>query len=334
MRTALATLLLCGLAACATRAEVEQIVLSSNAAMVGPWIERPGNAQDESWPEAVDRIERLIAEHPDQAVLVNHLRVRQAMLLTVNLQGALATEVWNRVDPAELRGNARDRALYAVRSELVWTYRALPPVEIWNVEDREFAERAIGKLRSQKGPDEVRDYFRIVAAQIAIKRANSMPQATEEDLDRIGTILSEEAKAFIANAPDAAVRWADGTQKEKNDTLAGARAISSMRGRVWFDEVVRLYEREAHQVGRPLDLAWTVVVRVRKDGAPVPDAVVTIHSKRHAAHRTKTDESGAATITSRVPGKFRVRAASGPDTFEKTLEIGHGVTVNVDLESP
>ena len=33
--------------------------------------------------------------------------------------------------------------------------------------------------------------------EIAIKRANSLPQATEEDLDRIGQTLTAEAKAFV-----------------------------------------------------------------------------------------------------------------------------------------
>jgi hypothetical protein len=109
-------------------------------------------------------------------------------------------------------------------------------------------------------------------------------------------------------------------------------AVPSMRSRVWFDQVVHAYRREARAVDRPLKLDWTVVVRVLRDGTPVPDAVVTVESPRHAPHATVTDGSGSATVSSPFPGKVRFRAVAGPDVFEKTVEIGHGVAVTLDLE--
>ena len=52
--------------------------------------------------------------------------------------------------------------------------------------------------------------------------------------------------------------------------LVASCAIPSMRSRVWFDQVVKAYRREAKSIDRPLKLEWTLVVRVLRDDAPDP----------------------------------------------------------------
>ena len=96
---------------CATQRQVSIAVAESNAALVSPFLDRaqPGGSGD-TWKEAVSKLDRLIAAHPAEKTLVNHLKVRQAMLLTVNRQDSLASMRWKDIDPGALK-TERDRAL-------------------------------------------------------------------------------------------------------------------------------------------------------------------------------------------------------------------------------
>ena len=80
--------------ACATKNQVKLIVANSNALMVDRYVERVGGKDDEGWEGAVAQIDALIAANPDEKVLINHLRVRQAMLLTIHTQITLARMTW------------------------------------------------------------------------------------------------------------------------------------------------------------------------------------------------------------------------------------------------
>ena len=106
--TILAALLASSYASCVTAAEVKSIVSDSNAAMVSPTLDQAGKAASDGWKAAVERIDKLIANHSDQPALVNTLRVRQAMLLTVHRHPA-AKEVWKLAGSEGL--NQRDQVL-------------------------------------------------------------------------------------------------------------------------------------------------------------------------------------------------------------------------------
>ncbi len=68
------------------------------------------------------RSARAALKNHTAETLVNHLRVRQAMLLTVNGQYNLAEQRWKDVDGSALT-NARDKNLYRNSETIVWWYR-------------------------------------------------------------------------------------------------------------------------------------------------------------------------------------------------------------------
>ena len=158
---------------CATQAQVKEIVATSNAAMIDvPDLpQADGDAVDEArLKAAVERIEAIITAHPEQSVLINTLRVRQAMMLTVANKPSAAGIVWNQVTKPTTQ---RDAALYSLREELVWWFGA---AKSFKDEDIEKGKRylvnidAVGKTLP-KGSN-TRAYLETMRAAIALSVAN------------------------------------------------------------------------------------------------------------------------------------------------------------------
>jgi hypothetical protein len=113
--------------ACATTAQVEEIVARSNAAMLaaGPLGDARASADPQQLTDEAARIEAFVAAHPDQPALTAPLLVRLAMLYATHRMPNLATEAFGRVDGAALHSE-RDRALFALREHLPWWYSRAP----------------------------------------------------------------------------------------------------------------------------------------------------------------------------------------------------------------
>ncbi len=158
---------------CATQAQVKEIVATSNAAMIDvPDLpQADGDAVDEArLKAAIERIEAIITAHPEQTVLINTLRVRQAMMLTVANKPAAAGIVWNQVTKPTTQ---RDAALYSLREELVWWFGA---AKSFKDEDIERAKRYLANIDAvsktlPKGAN-TRAYLETMRAAIALAVAN------------------------------------------------------------------------------------------------------------------------------------------------------------------
>ena len=179
-------LLLAGLlaltAGCVTKRAVEEIVGRTNAAMVSPYLDRADGDQPGGADKALAEIDRLIQAYPDNAVLVAHLRVRQAMVLTVQKHSALAEERWKQVSEGELKSE-RDKALYTSREVLVWAYRRLPVRAPLDANEKAEAKKHFLTLDEALEPVETPDisiYLNTIRAQIALKLANSMDEENEK----------------------------------------------------------------------------------------------------------------------------------------------------------
>jgi hypothetical protein len=162
--------ILLALISCVTQTQVKEIVASSNAAMI-VLPQADGGAVDEAkLKAAIDRIEAVIAAHPDQAVLVNTLRVRQAMMLTVANKPKAAEILWSQVTAPP---GQRDAALYDLRNEMIWWFGA---AKNFKDEDIEKGEIYLGNIDNVCNPlpkrSNIRGYFETMRAAIGFAIAN------------------------------------------------------------------------------------------------------------------------------------------------------------------
>lgn len=248
-----------GFAGCATTKEVREIVAQSNAAMVMvdvPGLETEKDPDDpDRWKAPVERIERLIAQHPDQPGLVAALRVRQAMLLTVYGQFAAANEAWSMVGDTGALG-ARDRALHALHSDLVWWFERAPDPRFGN-EQVARAGHAVARFASicdglPEGSD-IRFYLETMRALIALKAANSVnTTGNPERQQQVGADLVAALQRLEARYDDADEAWVKANGAAEAD--AHDQPLARLRARVWLLETIRAYRQVAADKG--LSPAW------------------------------------------------------------------------------
>lgn len=183
-------------AGCITTQQVSEIVVSSNAAMISPGLNVPGSESLGAWEEPVAQIDQLILQNEDQPTLVNHLRVRQAMLLTVNKQNNLAAERWKQVNSTALK-TERDKTLYQNRNALVWWYVRAPDMESLDPAEqddvRSYVSQLDQSLNNIKDPD-LKFYLGTVRAQMNYRVLNDADVATD--------VLQTQTSEKIAGALD------------------------------------------------------------------------------------------------------------------------------------
>ncbi|PQP35057.1 hypothetical protein C6A37_04495 [Desulfobacteraceae bacterium SEEP-SAG9] len=158
---------------CVTQTQVKEIVATSNAAMVDvPDLPQAdsGVVDEAKLMAAIERIETIIATHPNQPVLINTLRMRQAMMLTVANKPRAAKMVWIQV--AKPPGQ-RDAALYTLQEELVWWFGV---AKNFKDEDVETGMGYLGKIETVCNVlpkrSNIRDYLETMRAAIGLTIAN------------------------------------------------------------------------------------------------------------------------------------------------------------------
>jgi len=246
-------LLSCTLSGCVTQQEVKAIVAETNAAAISPYLDRPtgtGRQPATEWQEAVKRIDRLIEAHPDQATLVNHLRVRQAMLLTVNGQNNLALERWNLVI-AEALDSERDKRLHALHEALVWAYKNLKLTAGVDIAD---ASSRLDSFKTKTKDVEEYDlkiFLHTIRAEIALKLANSYDEDTDEAI--VEDLLAQELEVYIDAFKQADKDW---VKDNPTTDLSSAMTIQDIRRRVWLREIIKLYRAEGDGLSPKWSPPW------------------------------------------------------------------------------
>jgi hypothetical protein len=236
---------LLALSACATRGQVEAIVAESNAALVSPYVDIAGEGGGD-WEESVRDIDRFIDAHADNPTLVNHLRVRQAMLLTANGKRNLADQYWDLVQRDAL-SSERDRSLKDVGKHLSWWYQTAPDPAYLEPADAAAARTAFSTaLESTTEGTDIRIYLSTIRAQLEVRMARDsqlkppqaeLPASLERYIDAIGADQG----------------WITTLEGLEEQDLASARAIKAFRYRIWLRELIGAYKRVAEDLELSMD---------------------------------------------------------------------------------
>lgn len=235
-------------AGCATERRVNSIVAQSNAAMIPQVLRTPGEST-EGWQTAVEQINQLIAAQKNQPVIVNQLRLRAAMLLTVNNQGSLATEEWQKIDRGSLQ-TERDRALFDNATTLVWWYgRSTSPSPLAGAEVTR-AQSGISNLTatlsSLKAP-EIKIYLGTIRAGMGLKLSNDAAVNTTAQQAAVAAALANDLKAYVDLFSAADVAWVRANKSTKS--APQDKQLSTLRNRIWLRELIKEYKITATNQG-------------------------------------------------------------------------------------
>lgn len=196
LRPALFGLFLCVFfASCVTTEQVRDIVSDSNQAMLGQIVGSEVSELGETgrdWESVSRDILSFIAEHPDQTVTNNALRVRLAMLYLQNGKLALAESAFGEVETGgggltQALPRSRDRALYESREALLFMFAYAGAEDGLPAAERGRATNALTIFHNQiialagAGSIGIQDYFREAQALLALKYFRDIPFQESED---------------------------------------------------------------------------------------------------------------------------------------------------------
>ena len=242
--------LLAAASACATRAEVQEIVTESNAALSSPELVQADQAGGD-WKSAVQRIDRLISAHPGEERLIAALRVRQALLLTVYKQEALAREAWKLVKPGTL--GERDQAFAALSDHLVWWYKRGPETAPLSEPEREKAAGAARDIHARCAVltprSDARQFLATMATNISLKRAHDSPRMSPAGKEAVVVVLKEALKAYAGHFDDDDRQWV--VDNYSAVVPAGVEVLSQLRHRFAFRDLIKAYKAEAAKIPPP-----------------------------------------------------------------------------------
>ena len=230
------------LSGCVTQQQVKAIVAESNAAMVSPSLNIPEGEQGASWKAAVSKIDQLIASNPDHPFLVNHLRVRQAMLLTVNQRDSLAEACWKRIDGSALR-TERDAALFQNHACLVWWYKRASSAAPLDQQERPKAEGFIRDLSESidglEAPD-VRIYLGTIRVQMELKLLNSARINTPERRQAVVQGLADALEGYVGLFSEPHTQWVQ--EHWETDLMPEGMTITDLRHAAWLRQMIREFK--------------------------------------------------------------------------------------------
>ena len=228
-------------------AVIAGIVAENNAAMIEvPSIHSPNEPinSNEAWRGPVVKMDRIIEMNPNLTTLINHLRVRQAILLTVYGQDNLAERRWGMVDPGELKSE-RDNGLWENRSGLVWAYKRLREMPNLHGAEIEEAQRFMNQLDKTIGKVDNHDfkvYLSTVRAQIALKVNNSADPRTKQEMMQWQSSMVVDLNGFVEVFSELEKKW---VQNNPNTNVSNHLTVNEIRNSVWLREMIRNFRETA-----------------------------------------------------------------------------------------
>lgn len=238
--------LIVGLTGCwAKTKQIREIVAATNAAMVSPYLPKPMGQEPSGWQDAIRAIDQMIAANSDQPVLVNHLRVRAAMLLTVNKKSNLAELRWEAVDSTRL--NERDRAFHAVWQYLVWWYpRAGETSPDLGDPGRDSVDTAVNLIDGALNAVAVREVqllLETIRAQMLMRKLNSIDVGDTVQARVVTDGLASALDRYVSAFLDDDRNWVP--KNANTDLVDDDMAIDDFRYRIWLREMIKEYVRVA-----------------------------------------------------------------------------------------
>lgn len=185
--------------ACLTSKDVKEIVDESNSAIIvasmsgqgGIIGTEPTDPKTDNWQQEVERIEKFIANNPDQVVTNNALRIREAVLLLNVGKPNLASAVFAEVQSDKL-GNSRDREIYLARESLIWWYGFGGAI---SDQQREVIKAEIDKIGVVADGLESTSSTRRLLEQIRVRAAIRLAESLS-NMDDIRDVLSEPLERY------------------------------------------------------------------------------------------------------------------------------------------
>ncbi len=260
--TLVISIILLAFVSCVTQKQVKEIVATSNAAMVVLPHPDHETADDAKLKDAMERIEAVIAAHPDQAVLVNSLRVRQAMLLTVHNKPNAARIVWEQVTQPP---GQRDAALYVLREELVWWFGAAEGFKEGDIDKgKKYLESIKNVCDTLPSRSNIRDYLETMRASIGFVIANETSTFNND------SAIRKKNKQKLAGDMVAYMERYAGQYNEKDQNWLAANwkatemfsdvPVSALRARIELRRLMLLYFEVAGKDNKKLEefdeLTW------------------------------------------------------------------------------
>ena len=236
---------------CVTERGVQRVIADYNVAVIAPYaLDDPSAAiKDDSWKQTVKKLDILIQQYDGtgQEALVAQLKVRQAMLLTINQQDALASHRWETINRSDLR-TERDRALLDAHPALVWAYVTLPLDDKVTLSKADEYVATLDDAISHVSNRNLLDYLHYVRAQIQIRAVNGLDEdkEKEEAVRRLKESLAKFVDAFTKDQQD----WVKVAQPSGG---AIEKDLSDFRERIWLRDMIRKYREE----GVKYEIAWS-----------------------------------------------------------------------------
>lgn len=234
---------------CVTTSEVKSIVANSNAAMISPPLDLAGSNETETWQSAVEQIDKLIAENSSEPILVNHLHLRAAMLLTVNQQDSLANLRWREVEGSQLQSE-RDKTLFECKDALVWTYARFKDPTPFDSAEHTMADARVTILSESLLGVQTYDtkiFLGTIRAQLQLKRANDSKNNTPEQTVAIKTLLATGLNDYYSLFSKDDTDWVASNQTIP--ALPGTLKLGVFKNRIWLLELIAAYKDAASEFG-------------------------------------------------------------------------------------
>jgi hypothetical protein len=242
---------------CASNNEVLRQLEATNKALLNstvPGEVLPDSSQKglaEPWEEPSARIDAYIAAHPNDIPTASALRVRQAMLLLAHKQYNLAGAAFDQATELKL---ARDKALKALKEELIWWFKLdqkSPPGS--DVDDKiKSFNKQIATLNDDPKNESIRDYLAEMRAWIQLYAASHAVNGQMMARD-IGSAMDNYAETLTVE---------DITAINTGKTTPGLGPVSvQVRRQVRAMEVIK---RAAEIVADPKFDGVTVVYETEK----------------------------------------------------------------------
>lgn len=240
---------------CLTATNVKTIVAESNMASVNS-ILTVDPADGNKWLESYNKLEEQISINKDQTVLVDQLRLRQALLLTVNKKKALANRKWSEISVQNLP-SSRDQTLYSHRKFLVWWYtREGDNSNLDNAVEKfePYLTSLRASIKSQNTDPTLKKYLGILKAQVTYKRNSKLITNTSDLKEKAKTMVQNDYNDLRAAFSAKDLELLDNGKIDELIAEAKSSNIAEIRYLFFLQEMTNKYKGLPNRLGISLSL--------------------------------------------------------------------------------
>jgi len=199
------------------------------------------NENNTTWQKSIEQMDLIIASNPDQGILINHLRVRQAMLLTIYRQDNFAREKWKLVEVDKLV-TERDRKLQENSEVLVWWYKRSANPQNLSVNFEipkalDFIQNMDASINSTQNHD-MKIYLAAIRAQLALRVLRGTPTGNKTELIDKQNQLVKDLEQFVNAYDQQEIDW---LRNNPNFESGDSIPVYELRNIFWLSSIINRY---------------------------------------------------------------------------------------------